>query len=307
MSANRIGAGVFFSLLGLAALAGVLFLFFGGAKVAAAAAELPIETGWVTDTAGIIDDSAEAEIAARLESYKQETGTEIAVATIDSTDGEPISQYAVRLANSWGIGQRGADNGVLLLVAASDREVFVATGRQAEGGLTDLESSRIIEEWILPEFRNGDYAAGVAAGVDGIITGLDGEVFAGATANPGISSDLIEGLLGVLFFIVPWLAAILGRSKSIWPGGAIGAVAGGIGGGLASGLGFAVFAAIGLGLIGLGFDWLVSNNYQKAAAAGRKPSWWAGGSGGFGGGRSGGGFGGFSGGSFGGGGAGGRW
>ncbi|MDD3067193.1 MAG: TPM domain-containing protein [Candidatus Gracilibacteria bacterium] len=295
-----------------------LFIFLCvlfGLATQAFAVDFPQYENFVTDTSGIISADAEASLNSKLKTYEAQTGTEIAVVTIPLIpDGLSPNEYATQLGNTWGVGKAKVDNGVILLIETADspgnRDIYIATGSQLEGGLTDIESRDIVDNIIIPRFKESDFDGGVTAGVDAIILGLNGESFTSLRSGSS-ESENIEGIGNIIFvvffFVFPWLAAILGRSKRIWPGGAIGVIGGGIFGAILSIAVWGVVAiAIGMGLFGLLFDWIVSRNYGKAKARGISPAWWAGGRGGFGGG-SGGGFGGFGGGGFSGGGGGGSW
>lgn len=270
------------------------------------AADFPAHQNFVTDTTGTLAAATIVDLNLELKNYETETGTEIAVVLIDSTAGQPISSYATELGNAWGVGKSGADNGALLLIAVADRELFIATGSQLEGGLTDLEANEIIETVITPAFRAGDFDAGVRSGVAAMQFALAGESFTALrTGGDDEEFPWFGAVYFFVLFVLPWFAAILGRSKKIWPGGLIGGVGGGIGGAI---LAFPIFgiaaAAVALGLFGLVFDRFVSRNFANAKKSGGRVAWWAGG----GRGRSrGGGFGGFGGGGFSGGGSGGRW
>jgi uncharacterized protein len=281
-----------------------LTIFFFSSGVLAA--DFPEHTNFVNDATSTLSPAVVEELNAKLKNYEADTGTEIAVAVIDSTEGMPIAQYATKLGNEWGVGKAQTDNGALLVIAVSDRELFIAVGSQLEGALTDIEASEIIEEVITPRFKNGDYDEGVSLGIQGIIQGINGESFTNLRTETGGGSEADIGgiIFFAIFFVFPWLAAILGRSKAIWPGAALGAVGGSVGGLILSfALWGIVAAALGLGVLGLIFDSIVSKNYQKAGKGGHV-AWWAGGGrGGFGGG----GFGGFGGGGFSGGGFGGKW
>lgn len=272
----------------------------------------PTAVGFVTDTTATLSSETIAALNTKLAAYEKQTGTEIAVALIATTAGEPIAQYATKLGNAWGIGKKDAKNGVLLVIAQDDRELFIATGSQTEGYLTDVQSKNIIDTVIVPRFKNGDFDSGVAAGVDGIIAVLGGTELSSLrmdTGNGEQSGDWIGIAVFMIFFGLPWLGAILGRSKSWWLGGVLGAGGGAVAGTLLVGAAWAVgLGAVALGIFGLLFDFVVSKNYEAAKKAGHNASWWAGGGGfGSGGGFGGGGFGGFGGGGFSGGGAGGRW
>lgn len=110
-----------------------------------------------------------------LQTYSQQTSSQIAVVMIDSTEGEAIAQYAVHLGNRWGIGQKKERNGVLLLIAKRDRKVFIATGYGLEGALPDAVASSIIRHDITPYFKQEQYAAGIAQGLSAIIAATRGE------------------------------------------------------------------------------------------------------------------------------------
>ena len=96
------------------------------------------------------------------------------VVTVKSLQGEPIEDYGYQLGRHWGLGQKGKDNGALLIVAAEERKVRIEVGYGLEGELTDARSRTIIEGEILPRFREGDFAAGIKAGVAAIIQTLGG-------------------------------------------------------------------------------------------------------------------------------------
>jgi uncharacterized protein len=262
----------------------------------------------VTDTTDTLSLETVEALNLRLANYEMETGNEIAVAIISTTEDMPIAEYATEMGNYWRIGKKAVDNGAILLIALDDRKLFLAAGRQLEGALTDLESSQIIDEIISPRFKTGNFEDGISAGIDGIFSAIAGESFTELRTeetNENSAGGTINAIFIVIFFVFPWLAAILGRSKKIWPGGAIGALGGGIAGAIFLS-GFLILgAAIALGALGLLFDFAVSRNYAAAKKSGRNVAWWAGGNRGGLGGK--GGFGGFGGGGFSGGGAGGSW
>lgn len=264
-------------------------------------------SGFVNDFADIIPAESEQQLENRLQQFQNETTNEIAVVTIERLDGDTIDNFAVRLFEEWGIGTSENDNGVLLLVAKQDKKMRIEVGYGLEGALTDAESGAIIRSVLRPAFQNGRYADGIAQAVDAMMAATQGEYDApAASANTGgMDWDFIVIFGG--FFII-WLAAILGRSRSWWAGGVIGAV---IAIGIGLWLGFVWWGIVSLVLLvpgGLLFDYGVSKQFHNAKSGGRRPPWWGGGmwgpgSGGFGSG----GFGGFGGGMSGGGGASGGW
>lgn len=131
----------------------------------AMAQTLPKPAGRVTDLAGVIDPSVEAEIDQRLDRLEQQTSSEIAVATVRSLEGMSVEEYANRLFKEWGVGQAKQDNGVLVLVAPNEREMRIEVGYGLEGVLPDGLAGQIIREDFLPRFRDDDYSGGIRNGV----------------------------------------------------------------------------------------------------------------------------------------------
>ncbi len=130
---------------------------------------------WVHDEANIISASTAAMLEAMLKAERDSTSNQIAVLTIRSLQGQPIEEYSLRVAEEWKLGKANKDNGVLLLVVVDDRELRIETGYGLEGVLTDALSSRINRNEIAPHLRQGDYDAGIKAGVTAIIEAIKGE------------------------------------------------------------------------------------------------------------------------------------
>lgn len=263
-------------------------------------------TGHVNDFAQVLSSEAAANLNAELTAFNASTSNEIAVAIVPDMGGDYLENYAVKLFEEWGIGKAQSDNGVLLLLAIEEREIRIEVGYGLEGALPDSVAARIIDS-MAPQLRAGDYDAAVAGAVRDIIAATQGEYVGESEQGSFLGGLPIEAIIFLPFFVLTWLAAILGRSKSWWAGGVLGFVLGVIawvfGGSPAWAWALLTAALTGSGLL---FDYIVSQSYAKAARTGGTPPWWGGGTG-FGGGRSGGGFGGFGGGSSGGGGASGRW
>ena len=277
----------------------------------------PKPTNFVSDYAGMLTADQVTTLNNKLSQFEQQTTDEIAVVTVPSLDGEPIENLAQEIFTQWGIGKKDTNNGVLLLISLADHKTRIQTGYGVEGDLTDIATSYIQSDVMTPAFRAGDYNGGINGAVDKMITALGG-----ATIVPSdyqqTSSQNDGANWGYIFIIgfvaLQWLGAVLGKSKSWWAGGVIGAVLGGI-------VWFfnfftlstTVYAVIFVGLIcfGLLFDFLVSRAYTQKTTTGNFPWWWiffgGGRGGGFGGSGGGGGFGGFGGGGSGGGGSSGGW
>ncbi len=133
----------------------------------------PELTGRVVDQADLLDPAQEAELTAKLAALEVQSNRQLVVATVNSLEGYDIADYGYQLGRTWGIGQDGEgeaekDNGLVLLVAPNERKVRVEVGYGLEGIMTDALSSMIIQNDILPQFRNNNMAGGIIAGVDRI-------------------------------------------------------------------------------------------------------------------------------------------
>ncbi|MCC0037414.1 MAG: YgcG family protein [Brucellaceae bacterium] len=177
---------------------------------AALAQHLPALTGRVVDNAGLIDAATETALTARLAAFEEKSSDQIVVATIPGLGGEAIEPYANRLFRTWGLGQAGEDNGILLLVARDDRKMRIEVGYGLEGTLTDLHSKLIIENTMVPAFRAGDFSGGISRAVDDIILVLEGnaeELEARARRNQE-ADDGVPPL--VILFIFVWCCLFFG-------------------------------------------------------------------------------------------------
>jgi uncharacterized protein len=134
----------------------------------------PALTGRVVDQAQILDAAARMRIENKLEQLESKTSTQLVVVTLRSLQGYDISDYGYRLGRAWGIGQKGKNNGAILLVAPNERRVRIEVGYGLEGTITDAVSRLIIENAILPRFRTGDFAGGIERGVDDLVLLLSG-------------------------------------------------------------------------------------------------------------------------------------
>ena len=292
---------------GLALLTFVMLASFALAVAGApndGLAPIPSLASAVTDQTGTLSASERQALEAKLRDWEARTTNQLAVLVVPTTAPEPIEQYSLRVAEAWKIGQKGKDNGAILLVAKSDKRIRIEVGYGLEGVLTDVTSRRIIAENVAPEFSKGNFAAGINAGVDRIISVVDGgeplQAVTGQRKAPSPRRFDFGTMLVVLLVAVPILGSVL-RSifgklgGSLVGGGIVGAIAWFV----ASSLLIAGAAAV-IGFIVMLFTGL--------SGRGGPGIFIPGGGGGFGGGGFGGG-GGFSGGggSFGGGGASGGW
>jgi len=150
----------------------------------------------VNDFAGILDANELSQLEQKLKIYDDSTSTQIAVVCIKNLEGYDIADYAVRLALDWGIGQKGKNNGLLLLISLEERKVRIETGYGLEGALPDALSSRIIRNEISPYFKKGQYFQGIDTGTDAIIKALAGEYKGDGKKKKSSKS------IGATFFIV---------------------------------------------------------------------------------------------------------
>jgi uncharacterized protein len=136
---------------------------------------IPAFKGYVNDYANMISGPVEAKLEQTLKSFERTDSTQIAVLTVDSLEGDPLEDFSIRVAEKWGVGQKGKDNGVLLLVAKKERRARLEVGYGLEGVLTDLLAGRIIDDVITPRFKSGQFDQGFKGGVEAVIQATRGE------------------------------------------------------------------------------------------------------------------------------------
>jgi uncharacterized protein len=256
--------------------------------------EVPPLTGLVVDQVGVLGGT-KGELEVQLRKLKEEKGSEVAVLIVGSTAPEAIEQFGIRVVDQWKIGRKGIDDGVLILVALEDRAVRIEVGRGLEGDLPDVTVFRIIQEQILPRFRQGDIPGGISGGVQSVVNRING-----LDLPPPVVEDHGQGagalVVILLFFLIgSVLAAAFGNGLGATSSAALG---------MLSALLFSSFVgslAIGGGIWLLVFFREVVFEALAAGSRGGYSSGRGGYSGTFGGGSFG------SGGSFSGGGASGRW
>lgn len=271
--------------------------------VTAMALDIPQLRGHVNDYAGMLSPAKVQELEGRLGDFERSDSTQIVVLTIPSLAGETLEEYSIKVAEAWRIGQKGVDNGAILLVSKQEHKIRIEVGRGLEGKLTDLVSGRIIRGEITPRFKSGDFDAGIDAGVSAIMAVVKGEYASqprelthSRKSAPPIFTLLIFLLVATVFF------------------GSISKVLGGLAGAVGLPIitlltfpGLAIIFMVGLAVAGFVAGLLLNFLFGGGRGGGFFGGPFIGG--GFGGGFGGGGGGGFSGGGgdFGGGGASGDW
>lgn len=158
----------------------------------------------VYDYIDLLSSGQKSNLESKLIQYSDTTSTQIVVAIINSTEGENINYLAANWGEKWGIGQAKEDNGVLVLLAKGDRKISIQAGKGTEHLLTDFAAKRIIEREIIPEFKRGDYYAGLNKGADAIFKTLNGE-YQGSRKRE--SSDV--SFAPIIFFIIVIIFFIL--------------------------------------------------------------------------------------------------
>lgn len=183
-----------------------------GPASALAAGEFPAPVGFVNDFAGVLSPSEREALEGICRAVEGETGAELAVVTVRTTGRQSIQMYAVELVEAWGIGKRGRDNGVLVLVAVDDRQAWVEVGYGLEGVLPDGKVGAILDRYLLPAFREGRYGEGLRACVEALAAEIRA---AGGEGGPPAGGGESGGAAGVA---VP-LAALVGMA--LLAGGAL--------------------------------------------------------------------------------------
>ncbi len=222
----------------------------------------PSPLGYVSDFAGIISSGSIRHLEEMINYMKQKTGAEVAVVTLKTIAPYTIEEYAVRLYETWGIGQKDKDNGVLILLALEERKVRIEVGYGLEGAITDGKAGEIIRLLMIPSFKKGGFDSGLVAGTEEVLRliakeyniGLPENLSSGAkqthakSRRPSFIKGLFSLLLLILFIIFLfktglWPLLFLffldggGSSRGGWygGGGGFGGGFGGFGGGMSGG------------------------------------------------------------------------
>lgn len=202
----------------------ILLLALAGAWLAAPLAAQPVFpelTGRVVDNADLLTPEAEAALSAKLEALEAQSQRQLVVATVPDLQGYDIADYGYQLGRAWGLGDAERNDGALLLVAPNERKVRIEVGYGLEGYLTDALSALIIQNQILPRFRDGDFPGGIAAGTDAIIAQLQlppeeaakvaAEAGKARTSDGGFPIGVLIWIAFIFFFFV--LPVLTGRGR----------------------------------------------------------------------------------------------
>lgn len=264
----------------------ILLCWIGAVAASIAVPELRAR---VTDLSNTLDAARKSALESRLENFEREHASQVVVLVVPTTQPETIEQYAIRVAEAWKLGRPKQDDGVLLLVSKNDRALRIEVGQGLEGAIPDAVAKRLIEEVILPKFRQDDFAGGIEDGVERILGLIRGESLPAPASSGVATADSLSKAFPLLFGLI-LLGQVLRRALGRLPGAGLVGVAAFALGLLLTG---AMAAAIFFGLLGF-----LLTLFGLSTGIGH-----------FGGGYGGGGGGGFrgGGGGFSGGGASGRW
>jgi uncharacterized protein len=189
--------------------------------------DVPPLTGRVMDLAHVLSTSETDRLTADLQAHETATGNQVVVLTLPSLEGEPLEPFAHRVATTWKLGQKGTDNGALLLVALKERKVRIEVGYGLEGALTDAKSAQIMRNEIVPHFRARDLPGGIVAGVAAILKTIEGTYQAPErpTVSAGGGDTIGQVLMALIVGVVLGLAlsnvnravgALAGTGLSVW-------------------------------------------------------------------------------------------
>ena len=205
--------------------------------------DFPALTGRVVDQANLLSPSAEQRLSQMLSAHEKAAGDQVVVVTVPNLQGYTIENYGYQLGRHWGIGQKGEDNGALLIVAKQERKIRIEVGYGLEGTLTDAASATIINQIITPAFRQGQFESGILNGAAAMISVLGGKQLAQSQPDKhhDAASNKPRSLIAIVLLIMILLSIFRGggRGRTLLLGGAIlGSGLGGRSGGFGGGGGF---------------------------------------------------------------------
>jgi uncharacterized protein len=166
--------------------------------------EVPTWNGPVNDEAGIISTNQERELTSYLQGVNDQTGVQMAVLTVRSLEGESLESYSMQVAEAWKLGQKGKDNGALLIVALNEHKIRIEVGYGLEDKLTDIKCGLITRTVITPYFKNGRYGDGIRAGINnmvGIATDNQ-QIVSESVLQPKEERDNSDAIVSILFLII---------------------------------------------------------------------------------------------------------
>ena len=175
------------------------------------ALDVPPLTERVVDNANLLNASETEALTSLLESLEEATGAQIAVLTVATLAGDSLESFGIRVADTWKLGQKGEDNGAILIVALAQRKIRIEVGYGLEDKLTDMKCGLIIRNVIAPHFQNGDYGEGITAGVKNMvgIVADDADLVSKRVAGEALPTDVIPIAAFIIFFLINVLFAMI--------------------------------------------------------------------------------------------------
>ena len=175
------------------------------------ALDVPPLTERVVDNANLLNASETEALTSLLESLEEATGAQIAVLTVATLAGDSLESFGIRVADTWKLGQKGEDNGAILIVALAERKIRIEVGYGLEDKLTDMKCGLIIRNVIAPHFQNGDYGEGITAGVKNMvgIVADDADLVSKRVTNEAVPTDVIPIAAFIVFFLINVLFAMI--------------------------------------------------------------------------------------------------
>jgi uncharacterized protein len=212
----------------------------------------PPPTTFVTDKAGVLSESDAHALNEKLSAFEQRTGAQFIIYIFPTLDSEVLEEFTIRCAERWKVGNKKFDNGLILFVFVKERKLRIEVGYGLEGTITDAFSRRVIEQYIAPHFRSGDYAGGLNAGADALMAEIEHKEAPVAPVQSRSSRGRRSSAIGPLITILFWIIVVIvlaatsrrrggGFGGCFWPlfflGGGGGRTFGGGGGGGGGGWG----------------------------------------------------------------------
>ena len=202
------------------AVAAAVFLLFFLLPVSLSAADYPSPKGYVNDFANAISAEDEKLIIQAATALEKSGGIELAVVTINSLDNQPIEDYSIGLAEAWRVGKKGSDTGIILLLAVQDRMVRIEVGYGLEGDMPDGLTGSILDKYVLPDFREGNFSSGLLKGSRAIAATLaekrDFELKNVNLDKYAVSDDSETDSIGIIIFILGIIVFLLGGRRRLF-------------------------------------------------------------------------------------------
>jgi uncharacterized protein len=165
--------------IAIVSLVGLGFLFNSDVQApdtsSTTTVEIPTPTGYVNDLSDVLSPDVEASMESYLKTFAESGKGEVAVLTLPTTQPFDIEQFGIELGDEWKVGDSEEDNGVILIVATEDRQVRIEVGSGAEAYITDSKAGQILDNEVVPEFKNGNWAEGINGGVIAIVNEMSSE------------------------------------------------------------------------------------------------------------------------------------